>query len=230
MEIKILQQLKDIEKQTGLVVIIDVFRAFTLECYVFDNDVKDLIVTDSIDEAFMLKNNIQNSVLIGERHGKIIDGFDYGNSPSAIENISFKNKTVIHTTSAGTKGIINAKNAKEILTGSLVNAKAIANYIKNSNFKEISLICMGLEALEETEEDTLCALYIKSLILGDEIHDMDKRIENLKYTSGAKFFDIKQNDIFPRVDFYRSTELNKFNFILRVNKIDNLNHIEKILM
>ena len=56
----------------------------------------------------------------------------------------------MHTTNAGTKGI--------------VNAKAIAEYIKVKEPKEVSLVCMGLDALKETEEDSLCAYYIKSLL------------------------------------------------------------------
>ena len=74
---------------------------------------------------------------------------------------------------------------------------------------------MGLEALSQTEEDNLCALYIKSLLEGTEI-DLDSEIENLRYTSGAKFFDKAQNDVFPKEDFYMCTKVNKFNFVMRL--------------
>ena len=50
-----------------------------------------------------------------------------------VIKLDLKEKTIIHTTSAGTQGIANAINAEEILTGSLVNAKAIAEYIKRNN-------------------------------------------------------------------------------------------------
>ena len=74
--------------------------------------------------AYNYKKKDNNFILIGERNGIILPGFDYGNSPSQIENIDFSGKTVIHTTSCGTQGIAGAINAKEIITGSLVNAKA----------------------------------------------------------------------------------------------------------
>lgn len=155
-------------------------------------------------------------------------GFDYGNSPVQIKDVDFSGKTVIHTTSAGTQGIANAQNADEVITESLVNGKAIANYIKSKNPKEVSLVCMGLEAKSQTEEDNLCAYYIKSILEGKSI-ELDKEIEKLKTTSGAKFFDIKQQDVFPEQDFYLSTEVDKFNFVLRVKKDGNgMSYIEKI--
>jgi 2-phosphosulfolactate phosphatase len=60
--------------------------------------------------------------------------FDYGNSPSQIENVDFSDKVVIHTTSCGTQGIVNDINADGIITGSFVNASAIVKYIKQSNY------------------------------------------------------------------------------------------------
>ena len=155
-------------------------------------------------------------------------GFDYGNSPSQIENIDFSKKTIIHTTSSGTQGISNVKNAKEILTGSLVNAKAIAQYIKEKGEEDVSLVCMGLEAKSQTEEDNLCAYYIKSLLEGNSI-ELYNEIEKLKETSGSKFFDSNQQDIFPQADFYLCTEVDKFNFVLKVEKDNNgISYIKKI--
>ena len=47
---------------------------------------------------------------------------------------------------------------------------------------------------------------------------MEKEIENLKLTSGAKFFDKAQNDVFPEADFHFSVECDKFNFIVKLEK------------
>ena len=220
MNIKILHMVEGAKEATGIAVIIDVFRAFTVEAYVMNNGAEKLIPVGDMQIAYDYKEKDQNIVLIGERHGVILPGFDYGNSPSQIKNVDFTGKTVIHTTSAGTQGIDNAKNADEVLTGSLVNAKAIAEYIKAKSPEEVSLVCMGLEAKSQTEEDNLCAYYIKSLIEGTTI-DLESEIQNLKKTSGAKFFDISQKEVFPEEDFYLSTEVDKFNFILKVEKDEN---------
>ena len=120
------------KQATGLTVIIDVFRAFTVEAYLMNNGADKIIPVGDSEIAYKYKKEDPNIILVGERHGKIMPGFDYGNSPSQIENIDFSGKTIVHTTSAGTQGIANASNADVILTGSLVNAKAIANYIKQN--------------------------------------------------------------------------------------------------
>ena len=70
---------------------------------------------------------------------------------------------LIHTTSAGTQGIVNASGATEILTGSLVNAAAIARYIKASDAEEVSLVAMGWEGKRGgTGRCTVCQIYQKS--------------------------------------------------------------------
>ena len=154
-------------------------------------------------------------------------GFDFGNSPSQVKDFDFTGKTVVHTTSAGTQGVANAKNATEMLTGSLVNAKAIAEYIKNSSAEDVSLVCMGLAGKESTREDTLCAEYIKALVEGTTV-DLDAGIEECKRTSGAKFFD-PENPVFPEEDFWLSVEADKFDFVLRVEQgLDGFMHTVRV--
>lgn len=113
---------------------------------------------------------------------------------------------------------------------SLLNAKATAEYIKRCNPDNVSLVCMGLEAKKPTDEDTLCAEYIKS-VLEEKEEDITEKIENLKLTSGAKFFDKTQNDAFPQEDFYMCTQLNKFNFVLRLkHNSDDFDYMEKVII
>ncbi len=227
MNIKMLQLLEGARQATGVTVIIDVFRAFTVEAYAMSSGAKMIIPVGDKQVAYNLKVENPDYILIGERHGKILPGFDYGNSPSQIENVNLKDKVIIHTTSAGTQGIANAKNADMILTGSLVNARAIAEFIRQNEFKDVSLVCMGLEAIEPIEEDTLCAEYIKSL-LGDKPFDLNKRIEQLKITSGAKFFDETNQEVFPKRDFELCTDVDKFNFVLKLVHGEKFDYMKKI--
>ena len=138
-----------------------------------------------------------------------------GNSPSQMVSMDVKGKTVVHTTSAGTQGIANAIYANEILGAGLVNARATAEYIRRSGAEEVSLVCMGLEALSPTEEDTLCAEYIRH-ILENQPMDLKSEIELLKHTSGAKFFDPAQCDVFPMDDFAMCTDADRFDFVLKL--------------
>lgn len=215
MEINIYQLIEGAKAARGLTVIIDVFRAFTVEAYLLAKGAEKVIPIGDADTAYKMKEENPDMLLAGERHGAILPGFDIGNSPEQVEKTQVLGKTVIHTTSAGTQGIANACGADEILGGSLVNARATAEYIKKSGAKEVSLVCMGLEAVAETEEDTLCARYIKSILEGKEL-DIEKEVESLKFTSGAKFFDEAQKDVFPEADFWLSTKVNRFDFVMRL--------------
>lgn len=225
MNIKILHMIEGAKQATGVTVIIDVFRAFSVEAYLMNSNVEKIIPVGDMQIAYDYKKKDPKVILVGERHGKILPGFDFGNSPSQLEGVDLTGKTVVHTTSAGTQGIANAKNADVILTGSLVNAKAVAKYILKNGYEDVSLVCMGLEAMAPTEEDTLCAKYIKSILEGNPIELKDE-INNLKVTSGTKFFDLSQQDVFPKRDFYLCTDVDKFDFVLRLGSDGAMTKVE----
>lgn len=228
MNIRILHMIEGAKAARGITVIIDVFRAYSVEAYFFNEGAKEIIPVGDTKIAYKLKEENPDMILAGERHGKILPGFDVGNSPSELVKLDCKGKTVVHTTSAGTQGVANAKNADVILGACLLNARATAEYIRKSGFEEVSLVCMGLEAIFETEEDTLCANYIKSILEGTKI-DMEKEIESLRYTSGAKFFDKAQQDVFPEPDFHMCVEVDKFDFVMKLRRDETgLGYMEKV--
>lgn len=222
MNIRILQLLEGARQATGLTVIIDVFRAFSLEAYMFQKGVKTVFPVGNIETAYALKEEFEKEhpgqvLLAGERDGMIQPGFDMGNSPSQLSGFDLSGKIVIHTTSAGTQGIANAIHATEILGAGLVNAKATAAYIQNQNPEDVSLVCMGLAGKVPTEEDDLCARYIKSILEGSPIELADE-IENLKVTSGAKFFDPAQQQAFPEQDFFMCTKVDTIELAVKLKK------------
>lgn len=219
MNIRILQLIDGAKAASGTAVIIDVFRAFSLEAYLLAGGAKDIYPIGDAAVAYRMKKENPQAILAGERHGKILEGFDLGNAPSDAVKLDVKGKTVVHTTSAGTQGVANATGADEILGASLVNARATAQYLLRTGKTDISLVCMGWEGASETEEDTLCARYIKAILEGDEASlDMPAEIESLRFTSGAKFFDEKQNDVFPREDFFLCTACDRFDFAMRYDR------------
>ncbi len=231
MNILLLKGIAGAKQARGLTVIIDVFRAFTVEAYLANANAARIIPVEKVETAFDYKEkHPDTTVLCGERDGIMIDGFDFGNSPSQIEGHDFSGKTIIHTTSAGTQGIANAVNADEIIGGSLVAAQAIANYIKKRNPAEVSLVCMGLAGKTETDEDNLCGEYIKSLLEGTPLDKMDERMSAIQYTSGAKFFDPQRQHIFPERDFHLCLKLNTIPFILHLKADEEncLSYMERI--
>lgn len=227
MKIEILHMIEGARAARGVAVIIDVFRAFTVEAWLVHNGAARIIPVGDQNLAYEYRRQHPDAILVGERLGKMLPGFDFGNSPSQLQHVDLTGKTVVHTTSAGTQGIANALYADEILTGSLVNAAAIARYLRRENPEQVSLVCMGLNARAQTQEDNLCAAYIRSLLEGNPI-SLAPEIEKLKTTSGAKFFDPAQTD-FPEADFALSTQADRFDFVLRVaSGADGLHEIQRI--
>ena len=170
------------------------------------------------ETAYAWKESHPDAVLVGERHGVILPGFQYGNSPFQTAEADLAGKTLIHTTSAGTQGIVNAAGAKEIVTGSLVNAAAVARYIKRQNPSKVSLVAMGLEGKASAPEDVLCARYIKSLVEGTSF-DMEEELAMLRRTeSGEKFFRPETQQVFPMEDYGMCTDVDRFPFVLQVER------------
>jgi 2-phosphosulfolactate phosphatase len=217
MKIEILEFIDGARKAKGVAVIIDVFRAFSVACYAFDAGSDRIIATSSVEEAFRLKEKNLNSILVGERDEKKIKGFDLGNSPTEIIKTNLQGKTVIHTTTAGTNGLVNASNADTVLTGSLVNAEAIVKYLKSISPDYVSLVAMGYRATMSAEEDLLCAELIADGLKSNN-NNFEKRISDLKNTSGSRFFKKENKNFSPPTDFFLCTMINKFNFIIKAEK------------
>lgn len=229
MKIEILQLLDGARKAEGLTVIIDVFRAFSTACYVTDKGAGPIYPIGAIEDAFRLKREISNAILVGERNERPPEGFDFGNSPYHIYNADIINRPVIHTTSSGTQGIVNAINAEEIITGSFVNAGAIVRYIRLQNPDKVSLVCMGYGCEYPTDEDTLCAEYIRNELTGME-SDWPAMQQKMRKGSGARFFEPSSQKWAPKEDFDMCLHLNRFDFVLKVKEKEGMLYLHKIEM
>jgi 2-phosphosulfolactate phosphatase len=214
MNIRILQLIEGAQAARGLTVVIDVFRAFTMACYFIGNGARRIIPIGDIELAYSLKERFPGFILAGERRGKIMPGFAWGNSPAHIEREDFTGKTILQTTSAGTQGIANARQAQEIVTGSFVNAAAVIRYIQKKNPGELCLVCMGEDALAPTEEDTFFAEYVRDTLEGKK-PDFPAMVEIIRRTSGRRFFDPANAASEPPRDFELSLDLDRFDFVLR---------------
>jgi 2-phosphosulfolactate phosphatase len=214
MKVEILEFVEGAKRAKGVTVIIDVFRAFSVSCYAFDSGAAGIIATAGVEDAFRLSSKYANSVLVGERDERKIPGFDFGNSPTEIMQADLHGKTVIHTTTAGTQGLINAIRADLVLTGSFVNAGAIVKFIKALNPSLVTLVAMGYRATISAEEDLLCADYIKDGLINRNTVSEEK-IASLISTSGKRFFNPDNISFSPPSDFFLCTIKDRFNFVLR---------------
>lgn len=217
MNINILEFAEGAKRARGVTVIIDVFRAFSVACYAFDTGALRLIAVRDIKDAFDLKKKYKNSVLAGERDEKKIEGFDFGNSPTEILTADLKGATVIHTTTAGTNGLVCAEDASLLLTASFVNAAAVVRYIRTLKPDLISLVAMGYRGKVSAEEDLLCAKLIADR-LQDRNRDYKKEISDLRSSSGKRFFEPSNIEFSPPTDFFLCTMTDRFDFVLKAEK------------
>lgn len=216
MQVNLYDLIGGARKASGLTVIIDVFRAFTVAPIVLANGADKIIPVQTIEEAFELKQKYPERILMGERKGVKPDGFDYGNSPHIAKSIDFKGKTVVMTTSAGTRGLLAAQNAQEIITGSFVNISAIVDYIKARSPEVVSIVSMGARGEVSRDEDVCCAKFIRNALEGKE-NDFNEIVEHLKsYRSASKFFDPSKAN-FPEGDFWCAMDINSYDFVVRLS-------------
>lgn len=216
MKIEILHLLDGASRAEGLTVVIDVFRAFSMACYLFDNGAKAIYPVQTVQEAFALQQKLDNPFLIGERNERPIPGFHFGNSPTHILNHSFSGKSIIHTTSAGTQGVLHATGASQRLTGSFVNAPAIIAYIQRAKPDKVSLVCMGYSLLHPTEEDTLCAAYIYAGLKGLPFN-LNRAVQTIRYSSAKRLFAPENQAHSPVTDFYLCLSTGWFPYVLAVD-------------
>ena len=118
------------EVSTSIVVIIDVLRATSTIAAALNNGAKSIIPVDSVAECIKLGKQME-VITAGERDGKIAEGLTYGNSPFTYPKEFIKGKTLVLTTTNGTKLLHMAltENAKGIVTGSFPNLSSVCDYI-----------------------------------------------------------------------------------------------------
>lgn len=211
----------------GLVVVIDVFRAFSVAAYAFARGARSIIPIASIDEARALKRERPDWLLVGERHARPLAGVDCGNSPTQLEALELEGKTLIHTTHSGTQGLTQARGAEEVITGALVNAGAIVRYIRTRRPEVVTLVRMGHEARERCEEDDACAELIEKRLHGEDVPVEALKARLRRAPSAAKFFD-PACDWAPERDFELCTALDAFDFVLRLEQAGEHRALAKV--
>lgn len=150
-----------------IVIMIDVLRASSTIATALRNGAKEIIPVESTEKAVELYGKLSRDtrMLAGERNGIKPPGFELGNSPFEFDENIIKGKTIILTTTNGTRLFQKAKNAKLKLIGAFINTEAVINYIDRYLLQEISqeidisFLCAGNNG-QFSYEDTLCAGYM----------------------------------------------------------------------
>ena len=158
----------------SIVVVIDILRATSSITYGIENGAKAIIPVSNVEDC--LKYADQGHLLAAERNGEVVAGYDFGNSPFSYTKEKVGGKTVVLTTTNGTKALHLAnKRAAQVIIGSFLNLDSICEYLKNSD-KDVLLLCAGWKD-QFNLEDTLFA--------GAVVNQLRKNFEHFDDSSVA---------------------------------------------
>ena len=151
------------ELKGRVVVVIDVLRATSVIVTALASGAKEIIPTLTVEEAFEKKSSLGgNVILAGERQAKIVEGFDLSNSPLLFTKDFVDGKTVILSTTNGTKALSIASGGDEVFVASILNVKAVVKKLLELG-KDIMIVNAGTNGKLSTD-DFICGGYIISEI------------------------------------------------------------------
>lgn len=138
-----------------IVVIIDIFRATSSICYGIENGAEAIIPVSQVEECAAYGELGKGYLLAAERDGKVVEGFDFGNSPFSYTREKVEGKTVVLTTTNGTHALHLSRGAKKVVIGSFLNLTSLCSWLKVQG-QDILLVCAGWKN-NFNLEDTLFA-------------------------------------------------------------------------
>jgi 2-phosphosulfolactate phosphatase len=138
------------------VVVIDLLRASSTICQALASGATYVMPFLEIEETRRAAERFprEQIVLGGERHGKLINGFDLGNSPLEYVPAAVAGRRLLFTTTNGTRALHHARQAERTLVGAALNRRAMVNAIADT--PRVDILCAGTDG-EITGEDILAA-------------------------------------------------------------------------
>jgi 2-phosphosulfolactate phosphatase len=203
-EIRIVEGIDGARLAEGVVVVIDVMRAFTTAAYAFDAGLTEIELVSTAEEALAVPG-----FRMGEIGGRLIPGFDHNNSPSRLRGKQLSGRGVLRTGS-GTQCVVAASRATEVWLGSLVVALATARALSDRD--AVTLIASGSPL--EGEEDIACAELIVSLLQRRPV-DRNAVIGVVKASRAAAKHRAGDSD-FPVDDVECAAAVDAFGFAMKV--------------
>lgn len=213
---------------TGLVIVIDVIRAFTNAAFAFSRGAKEIYPVSTVEEALKFKANIPNSLACGEVGGIPPEGFDFGNSPTQTKTLDLSGCTIVQRTGAGTQGIVRSVGAESMVAASLVVANATVTYVRSLGMDEVTFVITGQFGEEgRGDEDLACAEYLEALLKGQE-PDPAPYVDRVYRSRDALFHLDPDLPAFPRSDLDHCIDINAFDFSMPVTQ-ENGHHVIRVL-
>lgn len=211
---------EQVEQAEGIVIAIDVIRAFTVAAYAFAGGASHLWLVRTVPEALALREYEPNALLAGEIEGRLIPGFDLNNSPYNISRADIRGCCLIQRTGAGTQGAVGARNATHVLVCALANARATAQYaaqLSEAEHLPITLLPTASSIADtEPNEDDYCADYLEALLTNPATADaiVAERVARLQEQGRFSYFNGLRGDDFPVEDEQFVLAVDRFDFVM----------------
>ncbi len=166
----------------SIFVVIDVFRATSTIATALHNGASKVIPVSSVEECIALGKLETNAITAGERDGKVIPGLQYGNSPTEYPSAFINSKTLVLTTTNGTKllHMAHKNRAEAIITGSFSNLSAVTDFLLEQN-KPVILGCSGWKNLINLEDTLFAGAVVSRLKKTFDIPDDSSNMAQMLY-------------------------------------------------
>jgi 2-phosphosulfolactate phosphatase len=212
----------ELEKVRGVVVVVDVLRAFTTAAYAFASGASAIWLVGTVEEALELSRELPDALTMGEVHGRRPDGFDFSNSPVEVAGADLTGRVLVQRTSAGTQGAIAAKNADRLFASSLVCASATAKAVRETGLGVPTYVITGRfpDSPDGGEDDLVTAQLIERARLGDALEIAATKDAVANSTWAQKIGEMDLNDVHPD-DIAYSVDVDRFDFAMTVDRVDN---------
>lgn len=215
--------LETCHEATGVVVVIDVLRAFSNAAFAFARGATEIYPVSGVEEALGLKAQIPNSLVCGEVGGMPPEGFDFGNSPTQTNKLDLHGKVIVQRTGAGTQGIVKSIHAETMLAASLVVANATVAYIRRLSPEAVTFVITGQYAPGHGDEDVACAEYLEALLNGRR-PDPQPYVERVFRSRDALQHLDPDLPAFPRTDLDYCATIDAFDFAMLATQ-ENGRHV-----
>lgn len=153
-------QLDELQLRDRNIIVIDVLRSSTTVAVALHNGAREIIPVSSIESAVKISGSLFGEVTLrgGERNGKIIDGFNLGNSPREYSYSNVSGKSIIFCTTNGSVAMHKSRYARNLAVASFVNVSAIVDYVREVG-KDFLFVCAGKAGVPGnfSLEDAVCA-------------------------------------------------------------------------
>jgi 2-phosphosulfolactate phosphatase len=187
----------------SIVVIIDILRATSTITTALKNGAKSIIPVDSVAACIRIGKQIA-AITAGERDGKIAEGLQYGNSPFEYPESFINGKTLVLTTTNGTRLLHMAleKGAKEIIIGSFCNVDTVCQYLIKKN-KPVLLACAAWKDRVNIEDSLFAGAVIKKIKNNFRINCDSSQMAETMYTDAEEdpyeFMKVKEASHYKRL-------------------------------